>query len=250
MQSEAESLLKSVQGNVVPLHLGIIMDGNRRFARRLMLQPWKGHEWGADKVEEVMRWCIELNVRTVTLYTLSLENLTGRPPGELNFLFHLMAQTAKKVLENPEHDVHKNKTRVRIIGRKNLLPPKLQELLSKVEEVTKNYDQYNLNFAVAYGGRQEIVDAFRKMINKIDSGELKKDNVDEETIKENLYTADISDPDFLIRTGGERRLSNFMLFQSAYAELYFLDTFWPEFSKEDFLRAIWDFQQRKRRFGK
>ncbi|MBI4167738.1 MAG: di-trans,poly-cis-decaprenylcistransferase [Candidatus Aenigmarchaeota archaeon] len=230
-------------------HLGIIMDGNRRFAQKLMLQPWKGHEWGEKKVEEVLDWCKEFGIKTVTFYTLSLENIAGRPKTELDYLYKLMERVGNEVLKNKKHAVHKNRMRVRIIGRTSFVPPKLQKLLAKIESVTKNYENYEANFAIAYSSRVEIIDAVRKIAKLAKSGKIDAAKIDESVIKENLYNPDMTDPDLIIRTGGEKRLSNFLMFQSAYSELFFTDTPWPEFSKSDFVAAINDFNQRKRRFG-
>ncbi len=231
-------------------HIGIIMDGNRRFAKRLMLEPWKGHEWGSKKFEEVLDWCMELGIKHVTLYALSLENLSGRPREELDFLFKLMKDVAKGVVEDKNHKVRKNKVRVSVIGRTELLPQDLQDLIRKTSELTKNYSDFFLNFCVAYGGRQEIAEAFKKIMKKIAKNEITADDINDDVIRDNLYTSGVPDPDLIIRTGGEKRLSNFLLFQSAYSELYFTDKTWPEFGKEDFLDAIKDFQDRQRRFGK
>ncbi len=231
-------------------HVGIIMDGNRRFAKRLMLEPWKGHEWGSKKSEEVLDWCMELGIKHVTLYALSLENLSGRPREELEFLFKLMKDVAKGVVEDKNHKVHKNKVRVSVIGRMELLPQDLQDLIRKAVGLTKNYSDFFLNFCVAYGGRQEITDAFKKIMKSVLKNEVKADDINDDVIRDNLYTSGVPDPDLIIRTGGEKRLSNFLLFQSAYSELYFTDKTWPEFGREDFLDAIKDFQDRQRRFGK
>lgn len=231
-------------------HIGIIMDGNRRFAKRLMLEPWKGHEWGSKKSEEVLEWCMEFGIKHVTLYALSLENLSGRPREELEFLFKLMKDVAKGVVEDKNHKVHKNKVRVSVIGRMELLPQDLQDLIRKAVGLTKNYSDFFLNFCVAYGGRQEITDAFKKIMKSVLKNEVKADDINDDVIRDNLYTSGVPDPDLIIRTGGEKRLSNFLLFQSAYSELYFTDKTWPEFGREDFLDAIKDFQDRQRRFGK
>ncbi len=230
-------------------HVGIIMDGNRRFARRLMMEPWKGHEWGNRKVEDVINWCTELGIKCFTFYTLSLENIAGRPKVELDYIYRLMEKVALGVIKNKKHPVHLKKVRVRVIGRKNSLPAGLRKLFDKVERITKNYKNYESNFAIAYSSRVEIIDAVKKIANKVKEGKLNASDINEITIKENLYNPGMNDPDLIIRTGGEKRLSNFLLFQSAYSELFFTDTSWPEFSKDDFIAAIKDFNQRKRRFG-
>ncbi|MBI4177624.1 MAG: di-trans,poly-cis-decaprenylcistransferase [Candidatus Aenigmarchaeota archaeon] len=230
-------------------HLGIIMDGNRRFAQKLMLQPWQGHEWGEKKVEEVLGWCREFGIKTVTLYTLSLENIAGRPKAELNYLYKLMKGVANRVLKDKDNPVHVNKVRVRIIGRTQAMPPELRKILAELEDATKKYRDYEANFAIAYSSRAEIIDAVKKIAGSVKKEILKLSDIDESLIKKNLYNPKMSDPDLIIRTGGEKRLSNFLMFQSAYSELFFTDTPWPEFSKKDFVAAINDFKQRKRRFG-
>ena len=230
-------------------HIGIIMDGNRRFAQKLMMEPWKGHEWGQKKVEDVLEWCADLGIRCVTFYTLSLENIAGRPKIELSYLYKLMEKVALDVIKNKKHNVHAKKVRVNVIGRKESLPLKLQKLLAKVEAMTKKYKGYEANFAIAYSSRVEIIDAVKKIADKVKKGTLRPLDINESSIKENLYNPEMSDPDLIIRTGGEKRLSNFLMFQSAYSELFFTDTPWPEFSKGDFIAAINDFRQRKRKFG-
>lgn len=230
-------------------HVGIIMDGNRRFAQKLMLEPWKGHEWGEKKVEEVLDWCRELGIRTVTLYTLSLENIAGRPKIELNYLYKLMKEVANRVLKDKKNPVHTNKVRIRIIGRTAAIPAELRKLLARLENATKKYSNYEANFAIAYSSRAEIIDAVKKIAARVKRGNLRVTDINEALVKGSLYNPSVGDPDLIIRTGGEKRLSNFLMFQSAYSELFFTDTPWPEFSKNDFIAAINDFKQRKRRFG-
>ncbi len=230
-------------------HIGIIMDGNRRFAKKLMLEPWKGHEWGNRKVEDFIEWCTEFGIKCFTFYTLSLENIAGRPKIELDYIYRLMEKVASDVIKNKKHQIHVKKVRFRVIGKKDCLPSGLRKLFDRVEQITKNYKNYQANFAIAYSSRMEIIDAVKKIVDKVKNGKLDASDVNEITIKENFYNPEMSDPDLIIRTGGEKRLSNFLLFQSAYSELFFTDTSWPEFSKSDFEEAINDFNQRKRRFG-
>lgn len=215
-----------------------------------MKQPWRGHEWGISKVKTVFEWCKELGIKTITFYALSLENLDKRPKRELDFLFNLARKEFKDILENRENFVHKNKIRVRFIGRLERLPKDLQKSMKKVEEVTKGYKNYMINFAIAYSGRQEIVDACRTIAFNVAKGRLKLSAVTESVLLRNLYTNGGADPDLIIRTGGEKRLSNFLLFQSAYSELTFIDSFWPDLKKEEFISAIKGFSHRERRFGK
>jgi tritrans,polycis-undecaprenyl-diphosphate synthase [geranylgeranyl-diphosphate specific] len=229
-------------------HLGIILDGNRRFAKRLMKQPWKGHDWGAKKASEFLKWCREFGIKYVTMYSLSVQNIFNRPEKELNYIFKIIKREAMALLD-PKHDVHKYGIRVKAIGRLYLLPKDLQQLIKKVEKATKDYKNYFLNVAVAYGGQEEITDAIKKIAKKISGGMIKPSQINEELIRHSLYTDGTPYPDLVIRTGGEKRLSNFLLWQSAYSELAFVKKMWPEFSKKDFLDVIKDFQGRERRFG-
>jgi tritrans,polycis-undecaprenyl-diphosphate synthase [geranylgeranyl-diphosphate specific] len=232
-----------------PNHVGVIMDGNRRWAVSQNMVPWEGHWEGADKVEEFLDWCLELGVETVTLYSFSTENF-NREEKEVQELMKLFESTLEKVMKS--RHIHDNRVKVRAIGRINTLPQRLQELIHEVEEATKDYDRYYLNIAIAYGGRAEIVDAMKKIASKIKIGEMQPEMIDEEVIEANLYTAHLPqpDPDLIIRTSGESRLSNFLVWQGAYSELFILDVYWPAFRKIDLMRAIRSFQLRHRRFGK
>ena len=222
-----------------PKHIAIILDGNRRYAEKLGIPKFKGHEKGFNKIKEVLKWCIELNVKEVTLYCFSTENFE-RNKNEVNYLFSLFR---KKIGDfKKDKDIHDNKVKVSFIGRLSMFPEDMQKAMKEVMEATENYENYKLNLALAYGSRSEIVDAVKKIISK----NIK--DINEDTIAENLYLSD--DVDILIRPGGEKRISNFLLWQSSYAELYFLDTLWPEFTKEDLIKIIEDFKQRERRYGK
>ncbi len=233
----------------LPLHIGIILDGNRRFAKRLMKQPWYGHRWGAKKVKELLNWLKEYGIRYATLYSLSLENLKKRPKKELNHILKLFEKEFSKIL-NPKHEVHKYGVRIRIIGRTYLLPKKLQKIFKEVEKATRNYKNYFLNFAIAYGGKQEITDAVKKIVRKALNGKVKVRDIKEKFVEEHLYTNGQPPVDLIIRTGGENRVSNFLLWQGAYAEFFFVKKMWPEFEKEDFVRILKEYSQRERRFGK
>ena len=230
----------------VPKSIAIIPDGNRRFAKRLMLRPWKGHEWGAKKVEEVFGWCRELGVRNITFYTLSLENLNSRPKSELDHLMGIAKAELDDVIKNKGNFVHKNKVKVYFFGELQKLPKDLQDTISKVQKMTEKYSDYRINYAVAYGGRQELVGACRKLAAECPDPNM----ITEQMLRHSLQTNGSLDPDLIIRTGGEKRISNFLLFQSAYSELSFIDSFWPELTKEQFMATISDYSQRKRRFGK
>jgi len=234
----------------VPYHVAIVPDGNRRFAKRLFEKPWKGHEWGIGKVKKVFSWSKELGIKILTFYTLSLENLSNRPKEELRFLFALAKKEIKDILNTRGSFVHKSRVRVRCFGRIDRVPSELQKSLRDLEEATKNYSDYYINLAIAYGGRQEIVNACQQIGQKIAAGLLSPQNINEEVMRQNLSTNGHPDPDLIIRTGGEKRLSNFLLYQSAYSELVFLDVLWPELTKKDFVQAIREFCQRERRFGR
>ncbi len=219
-------------------HLGIILDGNRRFAKKLMLRPWKGHEYGAKKIEALFEWIKEFGIKQVTLYCFSLENF-NRPKEEFDYLMNLFKEEFSNQLKGSRLD--ENKIRINVSGKVELFDKELQELISKLTEKTKNYSDYIVNFALGYGGRQEIIEAVNKMVKK---GE----EINEENLGKNLWIKD--EPDLIIRTGGEKRTSNFLPWQSVYSEWIFLDKMWPEFTKEDLKKSIDEFKKRERRFGK
>jgi len=229
-------------------HIAIILDGNRRWASQNDLNPWLGHKKGAETVEQLLDWCDKLSVKFVTLYTFSTENF-GRSPGEIGEIMRIAEEKFRKLLTNER--IHRNKVHVKVIGRLNLLPESLQRLIADVEEATADYDKQFLNFAFAYGGRAEIVDATKTIAEKVKNGELDPDDVNESMFERYLYTSHMpkQDPDLIIRTSGEERLSGFLLWQSAYSELCFLDVYWPDFRLIDLLRAIRTFQNRTRRYG-
>lgn len=229
-------------------HIAIILDGNRRWASAKELNPWLGHKKGADTVEQLLEWCDKLSVKYITLYTFSTENFT-RKPAEIIEIMKITEEKFRKLLADPR--IHRNQINVRVIGRTSLLPESLQQVISELEKVTAGYSNQFLNFAVAYGGRAEIVDVTKTIAKKVKEGKLDLEDIDEKTIEKYLYTSHMTkqDPDLIIRTSGEERLSGFLLWQSAYSELAFLDVYWPDFRFIDLLRAIRTFQKRKRRFG-
>ncbi len=237
-----------VKNDIKPEHVAIILDGNRRWASEQELNPWLGHKQGAETVEKLLDWCQMLGVKSITLYTFSTENFSRRSE-EVEEIMRIAEVKFRKLLTDER--IHREKVHVKVIGRVNLLPEKLQALIADVEKATANYDNQFLNFAFAYGGRAEIVDAAKTIAEKVKVGELKVEDVDEATFEKYLYTAHMSkqDPDMIIRTSGEERLSGFLLWQSAYSELLFLDVYWPDFRLIDLLRAFRTFQRRKRRFG-
>ncbi|MBI2971540.1 MAG: di-trans,poly-cis-decaprenylcistransferase [Candidatus Aenigmarchaeota archaeon] len=235
---------------MIPSHLAIIMDGNRRFARHLMKSPWMGHEYGLKKSREVLEWACEAGIRYMTAYTLSLENITSRPKKELAIILKYIEEEADTILTDAAHSIHRFRVRVRFIGRTHILPEGLQKKMRRVEERTCQYRNHVLNIAVAYGGQQELVDAVKQILEKGLRGVIRPSDLNEEIIKEHLYTNGQPYPDLIIRTGGEQRLSNFLPYQSVYAELIFTDKKWPEVTRKDFQNALKEFDRRKRRFGK
>lgn len=232
-----------------PLHIGIIPDGNRRFARRLMENPSKGHELGVSKMKSVFEWCREAGVKIVTFWTLSLDNLDKRPREELDFIFLLARRELDDIVSNPANFIHKNRVRIRCFGNLERLPQELQEKLKGAEKATRGYSDFHMNLAIAYSGRQEMLEAVRKISLQVRDG-LDPSLINDPLIRQSLQTNGHPDPDLIIRTGGEKRLSNFLIYQSAYSELAFLDTFWPELTREEFLKTVRDFRSRDRRFGK
>lgn len=240
------SLLKEIRALPVPAHVGFIMDGNRRHARQHGQLPWEGHRLGSDTVEALVGWGREVGVRTMTLYAFSTENF-GRADEEVRVLMDLFAHRLADLATDPR--ILDNHVRVRVLGRTEMLPPEVLEAIRLIEGVTARFEDYGLNFCIAYGGRQEILDAVRRILAKVERGELDREQIDETVLGQHLYTAG-DDPDLIIRTGGESRLSNFLLYQAAYSELFFTDVYFPSFRKIDFLRIIRDYQRRQRRFGR
>lgn len=230
--------------NKNPESIAIILDGNRRYARKKGLSPWEGHRFGAEKVKDILQWAYDLGVKELTLYSFSMDNF-NRPEKEKKELFRLFEQNIKKLKNNKKLDKHG--ISVRFIGRLHMFPKGIQKEMSEVMEKTKNYGKFKLNFAMAYSGKAEITDALKKIINKLKNGEISEEDINENLINENLYLS--SSPDILIRPGGEKRISDFLLFQMAYTEIFFLDKLWPEFTKDDLAKIIREFKRRERRFG-
>ncbi len=233
----------------MPNHVAIILDGNRRWASRNLILRMDGHFKGADTVEKLLDWCEELNIKIITLYVLSSENL-NREDEELKYLYELINTRLHKLYDDPR--IHKNRMKIKAIGRVELLPQFLRDILTKLEDATKDYDNHYLNIAIAYGGQNELVDAVKKIAGRIKEGTLDVNQIDKDVIESCLYTSHLpqSSPDMILRTSGEKRLSGFLIWQSAYSELVFMDIYWPEFRKIDLMRAIRTFQRRARRMGK
>ncbi|MEM0465843.1 MAG: polyprenyl diphosphate synthase [Candidatus Pacearchaeota archaeon] len=226
----------------IPKHVAIILDGNRRFAKRLMLEPWKGHEYGAKKVDKLIKFATnKLGIKELTFYCLSIENINSRPKKELEYLYKLFKKEFTKLNRK---ELEEQGIKVKFIGNLNLLPKDLKEQCKKLENETKKNKRFLINFALAYGGRQEIIEAVKKIIKN----KLEPDDINEKNFEKNLYIKD--EPDLIIRTGGEKRTSNFLPWQSVYSELIFIDKTWPEFERQDFINCIEEFKKRKRNFGK
>lgn len=226
-------------------HIGIILDGNRRFAKRLMKEPWKGHEFGAEKVRKLFDWGKELGIKEMTLYAFSMQNF-NRPKKEFDYLMKIFKEmfTDKKNIDK----INENKIKIRFLGRIELFPKEVCESMKKLEKDTEQNSDYIVNFAMAYGGREEIIDAVKRLGRDIEDGKIDPKNLDEDNFKKFLYMD--SEPDLIIRTGGDHRTSNFLAWQSIYSEWFFLQKTWPEFEKEDLIKCISEFGSRERRFGK
>jgi undecaprenyl diphosphate synthase len=224
--------------------VAIVMDGNGRWAARHGLPRLKGHERGAESVREAVRTCKKLGIRYLTLYAFSVENWS-RPRDEISGLMSLL----RRFLRHEERELHENRVRLRVIGRLEDLPDAVRKELDRVMAATAAYTEGTLVLALSYGGRTEIANACRAIARKARSGELDPETVDEQTVAHHLYAPDIPDPDLMIRTSGELRLSNFLLWQLSYAELYVTDVLWPDFREPQFVAAVEAYGRRERRFG-
>ena len=241
-------LKKQLSSSRKPLHIGLIVDGNRRFAVANRLSTRKaGHMAGSDRLEDFLEWCLELDVKIVTLYGFSTENYK-RSNEEVEELMSVILEKFRTLQTNPLID--KENVRIKVIGRRDGFSPEMLKEISKVESLTETHDSFLLNVAIGYGGRAEIVDAVKRIGSLIKKNSLSVEDINEDLLSNHLYTEGLPDPDLIIRTSGEERLSGFLIWQSAYSELYFSEAFWPAFRKIDFLRAIRVWQQRDRRYGK
>jgi undecaprenyl diphosphate synthase len=228
----------------LPRHVAIIMDGNGRWAEKRLMNRIKGHEAGAETVRTIVRTCREIGIPVLTLYAFSTENWQ-RPKMEVSTLMSLL----KKFLDSEEKEMAENNIRLNAIGQIENLPENVRESLKRVIATTRNNNGMILNLALSYGGRAEIVNMVKSIAGKAKDGVLDPDSITQEVISDHLYTRDLPDPDLLIRTSGEMRISNFLLWQIAYTELFITDTLWPDFSKDELIKILIDFQHRERRFG-
>jgi tritrans,polycis-undecaprenyl-diphosphate synthase [geranylgeranyl-diphosphate specific] len=244
----AKKLVAEVRKNPVPQHVAIIMDGNRRYALLRGMPPTRGHEAGKDKLEQVVQWGKELDIQALTVFAFSTDNFK-REKEEVDHLMDLFEQDLRRLAES-EH-VEKNRVNIRVIGQTDLLPERVRRAAEDIARKTANFSDYFCNIAIGYGGREEIVDAIRRIVRDLGSGKITEKDLSKDLLASYLYTAHLPlpDPDLILRTSGEERVSNFLLWQLAYAELYFTDVYWPSFKKTDFLKAIMSYQQRKKRYG-
>jgi undecaprenyl diphosphate synthase len=242
-REEAE-LLEAIDHKLLPRHLAIIMDGNGRWAERRHLPRVAGHRAGVKAAREAIETCARLKLSTLTLYAFSLENWR-RPKAEIDFLMRLLREYLKKELPA----IHRNNIRLLVIGRSAELPEAVRKDIEHGMRLTAHNTGMKLVVALNYGGRAELVDAFNAILDRVRHDGLSAFHADEQTISDHLYTAGLSDPDLVIRTSGEMRVSNFLLWQIAYAEIYVTETLWPDFTRTRLLEALADFQKRERRYG-
>jgi short-chain Z-isoprenyl diphosphate synthase len=245
------SLARQVASGPVPTHIGLILDGNRRFARGIGLEATLGHRFGVNKLREVLEWCLDLEVRHVTLYVFSTENF-DRSNAEVECLLDLFVRESARLLEEPR--MKSGRVRVKIIGQRERLPERVVAASDALELSTAGHDGMLLTIALAYSGREEITDAVKALLNNAAAEGQTLESVaaglKAEGIERFLYTGGVPDPDFIIRTSGEQRLSGFLIWQAAYSEFYFCDVLWPAFRRIDFLRAVRTYQRRTRRYGR
>ena len=240
-----DNLKKHINNSKVPNHVAVIMDGNGRWAKRIGKERFFGHNSGVSSVRDTIESCIDLGVNNLTLYVFSMENWK-RPESEVKALMHLLFSSIDEELEN----LNKNNIKLNVIGKKDLLPNRTKERLEVAVEDTSKNTGLKLNLAISYGSKQEIIEAVKTISDKVKKNIISLENIDENIINDHLYTRNLDNVDLLIRTGGEIRVSNFLLWQISYAELVFLDLLWPDFKKRHFYEAIVEYQKRARRFGK
>ena len=244
-QTQPQLLPSDLKRELLPKHVAVIMDGNGRWAKRQGLPRIMGHKRGVDALKDLLRCCKDWGIQALTAYAFSTENWK-RPQEEVNFLMTLF----QRVLRQELQEMLEENVQIQFVGNLDALPPSLQAEISRSMAETRNNHGIRFTVATNYGGRQEILQACRAIAQKVQQGVLKPDEIDEQLFEAHLYTAGITDPDLLIRTSGEMRLSNFLLWQMAYGEIYITDALWPDFDRTEFHRALFAYQQRDRRFGK
>ena len=240
-----DKLFKQIDKTKVPNHVAVIMDGNGRWAKKIGKERFFGHNSGISSVRDTIEASIDIGIKNLTLYVFSMENWK-RPKNEVKALMHLLFSSIDSELEN----LNKNNIKLDVIGKKDLLPKTTKKRLESAVEETSNNNGLNLNLAISYGSKQEIIDAVKSISDKVKKNIISLENIDEKIINDHLYTRNLDNVDLLIRTGGEIRVSNFLLWQISYAELFFLELLWPDFKKRHFFEAIVEYQKRARRFGK
>ena len=228
-------------------HIGVIMDGNRRYAKNHSKKLYDGYLQGAQKAYDIVEWCCEENIKEITLYTFSLENACNRSVVEKKILEKLFCTTFTNLLANKK--IKENEVKIRFIGRRSIISKELKKIIEKIEEKTKNYKKITVNIAFYYSGRGELVDAVRQMIDDARTGKLKKEDIDEDTVKKYTYLPESSYPEIILRTGYNRRLSNFLLWHCAYSEIYFIDKLWPQLQKQDLIDAIKKYENTEKNLG-
>tara|TARA_B000000532_G_C18863467_1_gene405161 strand:- start:143 stop:880 length:738 start_codon:yes stop_codon:yes gene_type:complete len=240
-----KSIRYKVEQGSIPKHIAIIMDGNGRWAKEKNLPRISGHRQGINSVREITRVCGEIGVKYLTLYTFSTENW-NRPQNEVNALMRLLLNT----INTEVRELNKNNVCFKTIGDIDQLPMITKKGIQDGEELTKNNTGLNLCLALSYGSRQEIINSVRRISEKVKNGIMKIEQINEESFSKELYTSEFPDPDLLIRTSGENRISNFLLWQIAYSEIYLTETYWPDFGEGELIKSLLDYQSRERRFGK
>lgn len=238
------SKIKQIDKSKLPVHIAIIPDGNGRWAKRRGLPRTMGHKVGSENIKKIVKLCNNIGIKYLTVYAFSTENWS-RPKSEVDALMSLLLE----YLRNAEKELSGANIRINVIGNIAGLPSELQKEIPRVEELTRKNTGLNLVMALNYGGRKEILCAVKSIVKSVANGDIKMEDINEGVVSEHLYTKDIPDPDLIIRTSGEKRSSNFLLWQSAYSEFWFSEVLWPDFNEKHLLQALEDYQSRKRRFG-
>jgi tritrans,polycis-undecaprenyl-diphosphate synthase [geranylgeranyl-diphosphate specific] len=244
-------LLKQIANKNMPMHIAIIPNGNRRWAQTHGLDPIEGHRYGYEKMRDVLQWIYDLGIKVVTIYAMSYENCLYRSENEKENLFNIIRNGFEELINS--NIIHKYRIRIKVFGKIELVRDDVIKYAKLLEKETKEYSDRYLNIALCYGGRQEIVNAIKNIALDVLNGKIKLEHISEDYVRKYLDTSHLksfSEPDLVIRTSGEMRISNFLLWQIAYSELYFCDVFWPDFRKIDLYRAIRAYQRRERRFGR
>ena len=238
-------MMTSTEPSNLPRHVAVIMDGNGRWATERHLPRIEGHRSGVDSIRDTLKAAIELKIPYLTLYAFSFENWQ-RPKDEVGFLMNLLSE----YLDREFAELVKNNIRLRVIGRIDMLPGEIQKKIERCVRETAHFEALTLTLALSYSGRSEIVDAVKEIAKEVREGSLRSEDITEDTVGQHLYTAGLPDPDLLIRTSGEMRISNFLLWQLSYTEIYVTDVLWPDFRKAHFIKAVEEYQKRERRFGR